>query len=109
MGRNTESLAAIGTALAQAPDSAHYWHVKGRILSSLGDCNGAAALEKSVCLDPGYTLPYPGFGSAQGNIDALKTSCRPTATAPSATAKSSLAMALAIAAPGAVMALGKRR
>ncbi|HII97871.1 MAG TPA: tetratricopeptide repeat protein [Methanoregula sp.] len=109
MGRNTEALAAIDTALLQSPDSAHYWHVKGRILAAGGDCPGAAvAFEKSQTLDPDYSLPYPGFGSARENLDALDTTCRPATGLPSPT-KSALGWSAAALSLGAVIAFGMRK
>ncbi|MDD1686256.1 tetratricopeptide repeat protein [Methanoregula sp.] len=109
MGKNPEALDAIGTAIALTPDSAHYWHVKGRILAAEGDCAGAAAaLEKSIALDPTYTLPYPGFGSAGENLADLNTACAKTAS-PQATAKSPLGWIAVAGVIGAVIVAGSRR
>jgi len=101
IGRNTDALSAIGEALALEPGSAHYWHVKGRILAASGNCTGAReALEKSLAFDPGYDLPYPGFISADENLEALSTTCGPAPqnSTPAASPRSSLTAAgLAIA------------
>lgn len=81
MGRNAEALAAIDKALALEPENAHYWHVKGNILATNGNCTGAReSLEMSLKLDPDYTLPYPGFTSARENLLSLNTTCTPAAT-----------------------------
>jgi tetratricopeptide (TPR) repeat protein len=83
LGRNGDALIAADSALAQAPDSAHYWHVKGIVLAAKGDCTGAArALEKSAELDPAYVLPWPGFGSATEKLAIVNAGCTP---APAAT------------------------
>jgi tetratricopeptide (TPR) repeat protein len=109
MGRNAEAQEAISTALAQAPDSAHYWHIKGKILAAAGDCSGAqAAFEKSLALDPVYVLPYPGFGNARGSLDTLGAACSPL-PAQTGSTKASLGCASAIATALAVVALGMRR
>jgi tetratricopeptide (TPR) repeat protein len=81
MGRNTEALMAIDTALVLEPENAHYWHVKSVLLVSSGNCAGAReSLEWSLALDPDYDLPYPGFTSARENIAALNATCIPAAT-----------------------------
>jgi len=110
MGRHAEALVAVDTALAQAPDSAHYWHVKGNVLSAQGDCPGAiTALEKSAELDAEYVLPYPGFGSAGEDLAAENASCdQPHAAA--TTAKSPSGWWIAVAGiAGAVMAIAIQR
>ena len=109
VGRNSDALAAMETALTLAPDSAHYWHIKGRILASQGDCSGAAAaLEKSVELDQNYVLPWPGFGSASENLATLKAGCSavPSGTTP---AKSPLGWIAVAALAGAAIAYCPRR
>jgi len=109
LGRNTEALLAIDKALALAPDTAHYWHVKGRILAAQGDCSGAvASLKKSREIDPDYVLPYPGFGSAGENLAALNTTC-PSAAAATSTMKSPLAWIAVAGFAGAVMVHYRRR
>jgi len=81
LGRNTEALAAIDQALALEPENAHYWHVKGNLLTASGNCNGARqSLEKSLGIDSNYNLPYPGFTSARENLASVNTSCIPVAT-----------------------------
>jgi tetratricopeptide (TPR) repeat protein len=108
LGKNAEALAAIDKAIALEPGNAHYWHVKGRILAARGDCTGAsAALEQSLALDAGYVLPWPGFGSARENLDALNTSC--TTHTPVATAKSPLGWIAIAGLTGAVIAVGMRK
>ncbi|NMB77612.1 MAG: tetratricopeptide repeat protein [Methanomicrobiales archaeon] len=103
MGKNQQALDAIDTALGKAPDSAHYWHVKGRILASMGDCSGAtSALEKSLAIDPGYSLPYPSFGSAGRALEQLRTECPPVSASPSATTPKASAGAVAL--PGLCLA-----
>jgi tetratricopeptide (TPR) repeat protein len=113
MGRNTEALAAIGQALAREPSNAHYWHVDGRLLAAAGNCTGARyALEQSLAADPGYSLPYPGFASAQDHLATLNTTCTPAAAQlpalPSPT-KSSSGGSVAIAGIGVLFALGIRK
>ncbi len=109
MGRNAEAQEAISTALAQAPDSAHYWHIKGKILAAAGDCSGAkTAFEKSLTLDPAYVLPYPGFGNARGSLDTLGTTCSPS-PAQTGSTKTPLGWTAAIATALAVVALGMKR
>lgn len=106
MGRNSEAISAISEALRQVPGSAHYWHVKGIILSAGGNCDEAsAALEKSLEIDPDYVLAYPGFGTASEKLAALDLACSP---APAATTpvKSPLGW---IAAAGAFIACCARR
>jgi tetratricopeptide (TPR) repeat protein len=109
MGRHAEALAAADAALAQVPDSAHYWHVKGLVLAAQGDCPGAeTALEKSALLDADYVLAYPGFGSAVENLAAVKAGCgKPPAAA--ATAKSPLGWIAVAGLAVAVIAAGSRK
>ena len=109
LGRHAEALAAADAALLQVPDSAHYWHVKGVVLATQGDCTGAAAaLERSADLDPAYVLPWPGFGTAEEKLASVKTRCgtTPPGTTP---AKSSLGWIAVAGAAGAVIALGGRK
>jgi tetratricopeptide (TPR) repeat protein len=109
MGKNTEALAASEEAISQSPGSAHYWHVKGRILASAGNCTGAReALERSLALDAGYVLPYPGFGSASGDLAGLNVTCAKAAT-PQATPKSPLSAIAVAGIIGAAIAFGLRK
>jgi tetratricopeptide (TPR) repeat protein len=110
LGRNSEALDAIGQALDRDPANAHYWHVKGSILATPGDCTGAReALEKSLALDPAYALPYPGFGSATDSLAALNTTCPlATTTAPAPTQAASGGIAV-IGIIGALLAVGMRK
>ena len=110
MGRNVEALGAIDEALRLAPESAHYWHVKGRILAAGGNCTGAAAaLEKSQSLDAGYVLPYPGFGSARENLAVLNGTCSAQqSSSAQATAKSPLGWLAVAGVIGAVIVVGIR-
>jgi tetratricopeptide (TPR) repeat protein len=109
LGKNTEALAAIDPALQKSPDSAHYWHVKGRILASEGNCTGAReALERSIALDDGYSLPYPGFGSASGSLAGVNTACAKEAS-PQATASPSFAGLAVAGLTGAAIAIGLRK
>ncbi|MDO9324918.1 MAG: hypothetical protein Q7T80_08175 [Methanoregula sp.] len=81
MGRHSEALVAIDRALALEPENAHYWHVKGVLLTASGNCTGARdTLEKSLELDPDYVLPYPGFTGARENLVTLNATCIPAAT-----------------------------
>lgn len=114
MGKNAEALDAVSTALRLAPDSAHSWHVKGRILAASGDCAGAReALEKSLALDDGYSLPYPGFGSAADNLTALNGACAPAAAVPApavpTTKQSPPGWAVVAGIAGAAMAFAVRK
>jgi tetratricopeptide (TPR) repeat protein len=80
LGRNPEAVAAIQQAIALEPENAHYWHVDGRLLAAAGNCTGArGALEKSVAINPDYSLPYPGFMSASTTLSSLNTTCIPAA------------------------------
>lgn len=108
VGRHAEALAAADAALAQVPDSAHYWHVKGIVLAAQGDCTGAArALEKSVELDTEYVLPFPGFGSASEKLVTVKTDCgKPRAAG--TTAKSPLGSITVAAIFGAMVAISRK-
>ncbi|PKG33545.1 MAG: hypothetical protein CW742_02335 [Methanoregula sp.] len=109
LGRNGEALAAVDTALGQSPESAHYWHVKGAVLAAGGDCTGAqSALERSIAINPEYVLPWPGFGTAEEKLAAVKTGCNP-APAGTTPVKSPLGWIAVAGAAGAVMALGWRK
>lgn len=106
--RNTEALVAAGTAVERSPGSAHYWHVKGRVLATAGDCSGAAAaLEQSVAIDPTYQLPYPSFGSAQESLSALNATCNPQGSP--APTRSPLGLIAAAGCMGAVILFGTRK
>jgi tetratricopeptide (TPR) repeat protein len=75
-GRPRESLHAADEAIRRNPGSAHAWHVKGIILAAGGNCTGAQeALERSVAIDPGYDLPWPGIPSAKECLEALNENC----------------------------------
>lgn len=107
MGRSADALAAIESAINQSPDNAHYWHVKGRILAARTDCSGAAAaLERSMNIDPEYSLPWPGFSSAGEDLDALNTACTPASPTPTKSPQGWITVAVAL---GAVIALGIKR
>jgi len=109
LGRNAPALAAIDTAIAQSPDSAHYWHVRGAILAAGNDCTGAkAALEHSIAIDREYVLPWPGFGTAEEKLAAVKTGCSPS-PARTTPVKSALGWIAVAGAAGAVIALGSRK
>lgn len=109
MGRNTDALDAVDRAIALAPGSPHYWHIKGRVLATGGDCAGAAAaFEKSVAIDPFYTLPYPAFGSASENLASLNTTCTPVSSLPAPTF-SSMSWVAVVGCMGAVIAFGMKR
>lgn len=110
LGRNTEALAAVDRALALEPDSAHYHHIKGLILAGSGDCTGARAeLERSLSLDPGYSLPWPGFASAQEDLDALDTTCIPASSPAATTPQAGTGWIAVAAAAGAVIVAGMRK
>ena len=80
MGRNSEALGAIDQAFSLEPENAHFWHVDGVLLAAGGNCTGAKdALERSLAINPEYTLPYPGFKSARENLETLNTICIPAA------------------------------
>jgi len=113
MNRNIESLAAIDKALALEPDNAHYWHVKGNLLATNGNCTGAREnLEKSIAIDSDYNLPYPGFPSARVNLLELNTTCIPAATqapvSPSPT-KASLGGIAVVGCMVALLVVGTRK
>ncbi len=108
-GQNALALAAVDTALEQDPGSAHYWHIKGMVLAASGDCSGAvAALEHSIAIDREYVLPWPGFGTAEEKIAAVKTGCGP-APAGTMPAKSPLGWIAVTGAAFAVIAFGWRK
>jgi tetratricopeptide (TPR) repeat protein len=110
MGRNAEALTSIDRALTLEPENAHYWHIKGLLLTAAGNCPGARdALEKSVALDPGYDLPYPGFGSAREALAALDTTCNPAPAKPSPTKSPAGAMIAVIGILGAYLIVGMRK
>jgi tetratricopeptide (TPR) repeat protein len=76
MGRDVDALNSINRAIAIAPDNAHYWHVKGRILAADRNCTVAQeALQQSLILDPDYDKPWPGFGSAGEDLALLVSGC----------------------------------
>jgi tetratricopeptide (TPR) repeat protein len=109
LGRTDEARAAIDTAIALQPDNAHYWHVKGNLLASQGNCTGAAsAWEKSLAIDPGYDLPYPGFASANERLVTLNTSCTSPGSGPSPAQASAGAIA-AISIIGGALVLRLRK
>jgi len=111
LGRNSEALDAIGQALDQDPANAHYWQVKGSLLAATGDCTGAReSLEKSLALNPAYSLPYPGFGTAADALAALNTTCIPAATpSPAPTQASVPGIIAVIGITGALLAVGMRK
>ncbi|MFA4825156.1 MAG: tetratricopeptide repeat protein [Methanoregula sp.] len=114
MGRNPEGLTAIDRALLLDPENAHYWHVKGALLTASGNCTGAREdLEKSLGFDPDYTLPYPAFSSARESLASMSTTCMP-ATATQATklpspTKSSLGAIAVLGIVGALFVVGMRK
>jgi tetratricopeptide (TPR) repeat protein len=108
MGRGTDALAAIDVALALDPENAHYWHVKGILLTAGGNCPGAReALSKSLAIDPGYELPYPDFTGARESLAVLDTTCPPAA--PGRTPVGSSAGIVATVAALAVIVFATRR
>jgi len=113
MSRNIEAIAAIDEALALEPENAHFWHVRGNLLAADGNCTGAReALERSLELDPEYSLLYPGFTSARENLAELSTTCIPAATqapaSPSPT-KSSVGAIAAVSCMVAFLVVGTRK
>ena len=115
MGRNPEALTAIDRALLLDPENAHYWHVKGVLLTASGNCTGAReSFEKSLGFDPDYTLPYPGFSSARESLASMSTTCMPaTATQesayPSPTKSSALNGIAVLGIIGALFIVGMRK
>ena len=112
MGRNADAIAAIEQALFLEPENAHYWHVDGVILAAGGNCTGARyALERSLAIDPGYVLAYPGFTGARENLAALDTTCIAAAQVPASPtpAKSSAGAIAVFGVIGAIIALGMRK
>jgi tetratricopeptide (TPR) repeat protein len=82
LGRDAEARAAIGKAIDLGPGSAHSWHVSGILQAKAGNCTGSReALERSVSIDPGYSLPWPGFSGAEEDLAALDRTCVPPAAA----------------------------
>ena len=107
LGRESEALAAVGTAIEMKPDSAHLLAVRGLILAAQGDCEGAAtAFTGSQALDPAYSLPWPGFLTAEQSLKALDASCRQTPATPT---PSPMGWIPIVAALGAAVVLGTRR
>lgn len=107
LGRESEALAAVDTAIGQEPASAHLLAVRGIILAARGDCEGAAAaFTASRALDPAYSLPWPGFPSAEQSLKDLDASCRQTPATPT---QSPAGWIPVIAALGAAVVLGTRR
>ncbi len=83
LGRDSEALTAVGTAIDKEPGSAHALAVRGIILAAQGDCEGAAiAFTASRALDPAYSLPWPGFPSAEESLKSLDAGCRQTPATP---------------------------
>jgi tetratricopeptide (TPR) repeat protein len=110
MGRNADARDAIDAALAQSPDSAHYWHIHGLVLAESGDCAGArAALQKSLDLDPDYSLPWPGFASAQQSLEVLDSTCASVPSSDPATATPTAAWIAVAGSAGAAIAIRMRK
>jgi len=109
LGRESEALVAVDTAMEQEPASAHLLNVKGLILAAQGDCEGAAtAFTASRALDPAYSLPWPGFISAEQGLKALDASCRQTPDGQSP-AQSPEGLAAFVAVVAVVVWAGMRR
>lgn len=107
MGRDSEALTAVGTAIDKEPGSAHALAVRGIILAAQGDCEGAAAsFTASRALDPAYSLPWPGFPSAEQSLKTLDASCRQTPATPT---QSPVGFIPVVAALGAAVVIGTRR
>lgn len=107
MDRDSEALTAVGTAIDKEPGSAHALAVRGIILAAQGDCEGAAAaFTASRALDPAYSLPWPGFPSAEESLKTLDASCRQTPATPT---QSPVGFIPVVAALGAAVVIGTRR
>jgi tetratricopeptide (TPR) repeat protein len=110
MARNTEALASIDRALALEPGNAHYWHVKGMLLTADHDCAGARdAFGRSLELDPDYDLPYTGFPDARGSLAALNTTCTPASPLPSPTKSPACCGIAIVGIVGALLIFGMRK
>jgi tetratricopeptide (TPR) repeat protein len=110
LGRNAEGLAAIDRALVLEPENAHYWHIRGLLLAAAGNCTGARdSFMRSLELDAGYDLPYPGFANARGSLAALESSCLPAPALPSPTRSPAGCGIAAIGIAGAALLVGTRK
>lgn len=111
MGRMHEAFAASEQAIALEPENAHYWHVNGVLLAAERNCTGARiALERSLAIDPDYSLPYPGFTGPRESLAALNASCAPLSALPSPSpTRSSQGGIAVIGALCVVLAIGMRK
>jgi tetratricopeptide (TPR) repeat protein len=110
MGRTAEARDTIDAALTLSPDSAQYRHIRGLVLAGSGDCAGARAdLERSLELDKGYSLPWPGFAGAQEILDSLDSTCRPATLPSTPTPQAATGGVAVLAATGVAIIVTMRR
>ena len=76
LNRTTEAQGEIEQALAMFPDSPSYWHYQGRIALAAGNCTLAiSSLERSIALNPSYSLPWPTMTNATVDLAAARAQC----------------------------------
>ncbi|MBP1928894.1 tetratricopeptide (TPR) repeat protein [Methanolinea mesophila] len=102
---------SMDQALALFPDSPSYWHYQGRIALAAGNCTLAiSSLERSIALNPSYSLPWPTMANATEDLATAREKCGTTVPATGTTAgKAPLGVAVVIlAAAGALLVAGRR-
>jgi tetratricopeptide (TPR) repeat protein len=85
LGRQTEAILAIDKGLRLVPenssDAAYLEDVLGKVLGSMGECQGAkTAFERSIALDPSFDPPWPAFPGARTDLAVVKVICSTPAT-----------------------------
>jgi tetratricopeptide (TPR) repeat protein len=85
LGRQTEAVLAVDRGLKLVPenssDAAYLEDVLGKVLGSMGECQGAkTAFERSIALDPSFDPPWPAFPGARTDLAVVKVICSTPAT-----------------------------
>jgi tetratricopeptide (TPR) repeat protein len=111
LNRTADAQDAIDQALAISPESPSYWHFQGRIALAAGNCTLAiSSLERSVSLNPNYSLPWPTTTNATVDLAAARTQCKTDSPGKGSSAgKVLLEPAIVVcAAAGALFLAGRR-
>ncbi len=112
LNRTAEAQDAIDHALAISPDSPSYWHFQGRIALAAGNCTLAvSSLERSVSLNPNYSLPWPTTTNATVDLAAAEKQCSADQAGDGQTAgKAPIeTIVVVLAAAGAVFLAGRKK
>ena len=102
---------SMDQALAISPDSPSYWHFQGKIALAAGNCTLAiSSLERSIGINPSYSLPWPTMTNATADLATAREKCETTVPATGTTAgKAPLGVTVVIlAAAGALLVAGRR-